>query len=434
VQVRENVQSHTGVSILIIEEPKAFTEESLNEVTTYIDVNSFAEQLEKNINVLAAGQYKLWSMLIDLIRENSQKVCNYCVGEYDCIQYDRWSDFIYVEKNNKTSFSIATNKNTIEAHEKVSTGIRTKIINSFVQLPIESTKFLTKLKSVPIVIQETYLKDSENEGSKFVGRSMHLFVLVHGYQGSINDLRIIKSYISLHYPYHKFLFSKKNQSNTKENILDMGKILANEVKSFIKVELYHFPPTKISFIGHSLGGLIIRAALPYLSEYKPKFHLFMSLSTPHLGIMYNNSSLVSTGIWFLNAFTTSKSLQQLSMNDNAVLENTALYTLSTYEGLEWFKCITLVSSHNDSYSPFESSRVELSERVHKDLVKGGAYIKMAENILSHINTKTVYKLDVDFKIDHKQVDKMIGRAAHIEFLDDEFWIKIIVSKMPELFE
>ena len=43
----------------------------------------------------------------------------------------------------------------------------------------------------------------------------------------------------------------------------------------------------MSFIGHSIGGLIIRAALPHLAEYAPKFFTYISLGSPHLGYMYN---------------------------------------------------------------------------------------------------------------------------------------------------
>jgi len=43
---------------------------------------------------------------------------------------------------------------------------------------------------------------------------------------------------------------------------------------------------KISFIGFSLGGVIIRNTLKYLKEFKHKFFFFLSLSSPHLGIAF----------------------------------------------------------------------------------------------------------------------------------------------------
>lgn len=62
-----------------------------------------------------------------------------------------------------------------------------------------------------------------------------------------------------------------------------------------------------SFIGHSLGNIIIRSVLtrPRFRYYLNKLHTFLSLSGPHLGTLYNNSTLVSTG-------KTSASLSLLS--------------------------------------------------------------------------------------------------------------------------
>lgn len=51
----------------------------------------------------------------------------------------------------------------------------------------------------------------------------------------------------------------------------------------------------MTFIGHSLGGIIVRAALPYLSEFSNQMHSFMTLSSPHLGYMYNSSKIIDAG-------------------------------------------------------------------------------------------------------------------------------------------
>ena len=90
----------------------------------------------------------------------------------------------------------------------------------------------------------------------------------------------------------------------------MGANLAGEVSKFIKDWCYSkdgktLYMTKISFVGHSLGGLIIRSALPLLSQYKDLMHGFMSLGSPHLGYMYNSNSLVSAGMWVLKKWKQS---------------------------------------------------------------------------------------------------------------------------------
>lgn len=116
----------------------------------------------------------------------------------------------------------------------------------------------------------------------------------------------------------------------------MGVRLANEVKSYIQ----QFCPltclARISFIGHSLGGLIIRAALPHLEEYKDKFYTYISLSSPHLGYMFHSNTLFNAGMWFLKKWKNSQSLTQMSMTDASEIEETCLYKLSTFEGLNWF--------------------------------------------------------------------------------------------------
>jgi len=91
---------------------------------------------------------------------------------------------------------------------------------------------------------------------------------------------------------------------------------------------------KVSFIGHSLGGLIIRAALPHLEgELKDKFFTYVSLSSPHMGYMYNSNKLFDAGMWFLKKWRKSKCLTQLSMTDTKETEQTALFKLSQASGL-----------------------------------------------------------------------------------------------------
>ena len=54
---------------------------------------------------------------------------------------------------------------------------------------------------------------------------------------------------------------------------------------------------RCSFVGHSLGNLIIRAALarPKMAPLINKLYTFLSLSGPHLGTLYNSSGLVNMG-------------------------------------------------------------------------------------------------------------------------------------------
>ena len=89
----------------------------------------------------------------------------------------------------------------------------------------------------------------------------------------------------------------------------MGNKLAIEVESYIKEWNDGLIFKKISFIGHSIGGVIIRSALPHLEKFKDKFWMYISLSSPHLGYAFSESTLIKTGIWFLKRWKNSKSLE-----------------------------------------------------------------------------------------------------------------------------
>ena len=53
-----------------------------------------------------------------------------------------------------------------------------------------------------------------------------------------------------------YILSEENEDNTKDNIETMGIKLSQEVKNFI-ANYTDGKELKISFIGHSLGGLIV---------------------------------------------------------------------------------------------------------------------------------------------------------------------------------
>jgi triacylglycerol esterase/lipase EstA (alpha/beta hydrolase family) len=89
----------------------------------------------------------------------------------------------------------------------------------------------------------------------------------------------------------------------------MGVRLAQEVNNYINQYCPGSSLGRISFIGHSMGGLIIRSALPYLEEHSEKMFTYFSLSSPHLGYMYNSSKIIDAGMWFLKKWKKSKGLQ-----------------------------------------------------------------------------------------------------------------------------
>lgn len=75
----------------------------------------------------------------------------------------------------------------------------------------------------------------------------------------------------------------------------MGDRLVTEILYY--VDTVGLNPARISFVGHSLGNVIIRAALakPKMKPLLGRLHTFLSLVGPHLGTLYNSSGLVNMG-------------------------------------------------------------------------------------------------------------------------------------------
>ena len=59
---------------------------------------------------------------------------------------------------------------------------------------------------------------------------------------------------------------------------------------------------------------------------------------------------------------------------------------------------------------------------------------MVDNILQDIKTNKVNRIDVNFKILDKSIDNVIGRAAHIQFLESDQLSKMFSYCFDHLFE
>ena len=70
--------------------------------------------------------------------------------------------------------------------------------------------------------------------------------------------------------------------------------LAQELKQYLAGVAGKY---KLTFVGHSMGGIIVREALQYLGGYSPRFHSYISMSSPHLGL--HSSGIVGAGLWYL---------------------------------------------------------------------------------------------------------------------------------------
>lgn len=311
------------------------------------------------VNMVSGELLKLWHHFVDLIKISPR----FTLAHYEEISRRQleafWGRFRRLSASSSQNICVAS-----EEEDKRQAQLEKELFQARGKLQLEfslvSEEWVRRKDSFPIVIETVYPPSSpsspptapklQEEPSPAV--SLHLVVLVHGFQGNSIDMRLIKNNLSVLYPEAAFLCATSNEELTDHDIADMGVRLANEVKNHI---LEFFPPDtlqRLSFVGHSLGGVIIRAALPKLADLRGKFHAFISFSSPHLGYRVNASSVIEAGIWVLQKVKSSYCLKQLTLADAADPRESCLYRLSLTEGLAHFQHIFLFSSRQDSYGPF----------------------------------------------------------------------------------
>ncbi|XP_065880836.1 lipid droplet phospholipase 1 [Euphorbia lathyris] len=164
----------------------------------------------------------------------------------------------------------------------------------------------------------------------------HLVVMVNGIMGSAQNWNYAAKQFLIHFPRDVIVHCSKVNSSTStfDGVDVMGERLAKEVISVIE---RHPSVKKISFIGHSLGGLVARYAIAKLYRQGPVNELsqangdrksygfedmsiqeklkrsiaglepinFITLATPHLGSRWHKQVPLFCGLHTLEKVATS---------------------------------------------------------------------------------------------------------------------------------
>ncbi|KAF7803665.1 protein FAM135B-like isoform X1 [Senna tora] len=262
------------------------------------------------------------------------------------------------------------------------------------------------------------------------------------------DLRLIRNQWLLIDPKVHFLMSESNEDRTSEDFREMGSRLAKEVISFLNKKISkasmsgNLKNIKLSFVGHSIGNLIIRTALAekIMEPYLRYLYTFVSMSGPHLGYLYSSNSIFNSGLWLLKKLKGTQCIHQLTFTDDPDLENTFIYNLSKKKTLANFRNVVLLSSPQDGYVPYHSARIEPCSAASSDPSKRGKiFLEMLNNCLDQIRAlsdhRVVMRCDINFDTSSygKNLNTLIGRAAHIEFLESDIFAKFIMWSFPEMF-
>lgn len=285
--------------------------------------------------------------------------------------------------------------------------------------------------------------------TRHASRILKIVVFVHGFQGHHLDLRLVRNQWLLVDPKIEFLMSEANEEKTSGDFREMGQRLAQEVTAFIKKKMDkaskagNLKSIKISFVGHSIGNVILRTALTesIMEPYLRFLHTYVSVSGPHLGYLYSSNSLFNSGLWLLKKLKGTQCIHQLTFTDNPDLRKTFLYNLCKQRTLENFKNIILISSPQDGYVPYHSARIETCQASSGDhSKKGQLFLEMLNECLDQIRApssehRVFIRCDVNFdtSLQGRNINTMIGRAAHIEFLESDVFARFIMWSFPELF-
>eukprot|EP00002_Diphylleia_rotans_P001346 TRINITY_DN10757_c0_g1_i1.p1 TRINITY_DN10757_c0_g1~~TRINITY_DN10757_c0_g1_i1.p1 ORF type:complete len:715 (+),score=139.79 TRINITY_DN10757_c0_g1_i1:43-2187(+) len=257
----------------------------------------------------------------------------------------------------------------------------------------------------------------------------HFIVYVHGFQGSVYDCRIIRGHMIMLFPNFVHFVSRSNERRTHDSIDEMGERLVNEILH--EIQLMPSKPSRISFIGHSLGGLIVRAAIQNsaFAPYLDLLYTYISLSSPHLGTLKLPGFLVSSGMRIWSLISNSTCLNQLLLKDRRDNQTPFLVRLTENEKLGKFRYVLLLSSEQDEYVPWSSARIEV-----KPNEANNPYIaQMVGNLETAIQVTNARRIDVTYHIEGFDTSTFVGQRAHVMILEGGPYLKGLLDYLRDCF-
>ena len=252
--------------------------------------------------------------------------------------------------------------------------------------------------------------------------TVKLFIMVHGLNGSRNDLVRISESIKLLIPDAKFYFSSSNEKYCKDGLKNMAYRLADEI-NIAMLQYATVPSLKISFVCHSFGGLVVRESLKFLVPLRHLLVSYISLCTPHIGSL-SDRFLVRTGLRVLSMLPKLTTYSELGFKD----KEKAILQLSNRQELSWFKNIVLVGTVGDGMVNHNSALIRLPEGSDDPRL-----VQIVNSLGEQMRSSKVVRYPITINESNSAMDDyFIGNQIHIKVLFDASIHMPIFQEVKEL--
>jgi hypothetical protein len=312
----------------------------------HADEDAFARVVARDINTASCQVLGVWHRVLNLML--------YCFREVTALLRKSWEQRMAIQWREQT-ITQEIGDDIMAPHSWLALHDVEHVHQSLSQQPLDGLRpvFVEDValssEMPPIIWEQKYAAPRNHADVNRIPsepkayRGVHLWVFVHGFQGNSFDMRLFKNNLALVYPEAIFLTSVSNEENTDGDFNEMGIRLAQEVINFVCDWCPGTALGKLSFVGYSIGGIIIRAALPQLTQFHSKLYTYISLTSMHFGYLDTQTAAFNTVLYALGHWRKIKCIQQLSMSESADPRETFLYKLSKTKGLEYFQWICLLS-------------------------------------------------------------------------------------------
>ncbi|KAK2195348.1 bifunctional Domain of unknown function DUF676 [Babesia duncani] len=255
--------------------------------------------------------------------------------------------------------------------------------------------------------------------------SEHMIIFVHSYDVDPWCFTPYVSSLKKIFGNHTCKFAKSNYNLFDLSMDEMGKRLAEEVKGFVNTS-----PTKIrqlSFVGHGIGGVVIRSAIRYLGEFKDMFYAMITMASPHLGSAHGNYTFANLIIRLYAFARKSKSLAEVTSSDSKNFKESLLYRLSLDDNISLFKVIRLIGVLGDRQVHACSSLVS-----PKSISNLNRVHEMATNLLSRMKISHLDRITLDYGNGKRYVNGLVWLMGSNEFIDSRLITRYLLMLMSDI--